>query len=457
MKTTGGASSQPASIPLALLEQRSVLPLWLSQSFSLLAQYALLFTLLVLVVEITGSGVYTSLLILSFVIPSLTIGLLVGVLVDRWGKATVMVSASVIRAAACLFLFFFHESVWLIYAVNLVFATANQFFNPAVAAYIPSLVPRERLMEANSLYNLTLTGAQFLGMVFLAPLFIKTTGEEGMFLLAAVLFVLAAVAAFRLHRAQGEQRAPASNGTMPRLMEEVRQSWQVLKRDVAAAFAMLHLILGSTLVLLFAILVPIYMNDIIEVAPDNAAFVFAPVGVGAIIGLRSLRWFSARWAKIEIVIIGLAGLAASLIALSLVEQIADALRQTEILDPDRLGGISLLVALTMMFSGPIGFFYALLNAPAQTILHERAPAEMRGRLFASQIALANAISLAPILLVGGIADLVGVSWVLVLVAMVLLGIAAISFWWHNQNGLDECPPANDSVDPVAGGSSPHGP
>ena len=55
----------------------------------------------------------------------------------------------------------------------------------------------------------------------------------------------------------------------------------------------------------------------------------------------------------------------------------------------------------MAFAGPMGFAYALVNAPAQTVLHERAPAEMRGRVFAAQVVLANAVGILP-LIVGGL-------------------------------------------------------
>ncbi len=50
----------------------------------------------------------------------------------------------------------------------------------------------------------------------------------------------------------------------------------------------------------------------------------------------------------------------------------------------------------MAFAGPLGFVYALVNAPAQTMLHERAPAEMRGRVFAAQVVLANAVGILPL-------------------------------------------------------------
>lgn len=433
---SGGAPDPMAALAgRSLLRESRFRALWLSQGASQLAQYAILFTLLVLVVKLTRSSTYTSLLILSFVVPSLLLGMLAGVLVDRWGKGRAMAAASAFRLATCLLFFFFHDSVWAIYGINLGFAIASQFFNPAVVALIPALVPRERLMAANSVYSFTVTGAQFAGMVIVAPTLLKTAGEGGVFLLGSVLFALSAALAYPLRSLDGRPGAAPAAATIRRMGEEFRQGWRVLRADRAAILALSHLTLGSSLVLLFAILVPLYMNDILKVAPDNAVIVFAPVGVGALLGLRALPWFSARLDKPLVVMWGLLGLALSLVALSLVEQIAQALRQTEFLNPERLGGLSLLVTLTMAFSGPLGFFFALLNAPAQTVLHEQAPAEMRGRLFASQTVFANAASLLPLLLVGGLTDLLGISWVLVMIAVVVLVVAGASrLWWRQGEG-----------------------
>jgi hypothetical protein len=71
----------------------------------------------------------------------------------------------------------------------------------------------------------------------------------------------------------------------------------------------------------------------------------------------------------------------------------------------------------MFFAFPLGLSYALINAPAQTVLHERAPAEMRGRIFTTQVVSANFFSLLPLLLIGAITDLLGISLVLMLVAL----------------------------------------
>jgi MFS family permease len=78
----------------------------------------------------------------------------------------------------------------------------------------------------------------------------------------------------------------------------------------------------------------------------------------------------------------------------------------------------------------MGFAYALVNAPAQTVLHERAPAEMRGRVFAAQVVLANAVGILPLIVAGSVADIYGVSPVLFAIAAVMATVAGFSIYFE---------------------------
>ena len=126
-----------------------------------------------------------------------------------------------------------------------------------------------------------------------------------------------------------------------------------------------------------------------------------------------------------------------------VELIGDGLERTEHLNPfgtDPFFGRSILVTLTALFAGPMGFSYALVNTPAQTTLHERTPVEMRGRVIASQMVLANGVALLPLVVVGGVADLYGVSAVVLAVSAFLVCAGGLSLyledrWLKNGNGV----------------------
>ena len=440
----------------SLLLQPQFAALWLTQGLAQTAQNAILFTLLVLVLKLTGSSAASSVLVLAFILPSIFMGVFVAVLLDRWRKGTVLVVTNLVRAGACLLYLFFNDEVVAIYAISLLFSTSGLFFNPAIVSLIPSVVRREQLVSANSLYNFTLTASQLAGMVFLAPIVLKLADEEAMFVLAGALFTVAAGLAVRLEMLHNGQEIELPRGAIfGGIPEEFRKGWRTLTSDPASALAMAQLTMSSTLVLLFAILIPRYMHDVLKISPDNAAFMFAPTGVGALIGLRFIPWFS-RWGKNRVVIIGLVGVALALVLLASVRGLAEIMETTPgPLNPGRFLGLSVLQSLTMLFAAPMGFSYALLNAPAQTVLHERAPPEMRGRIFATQVVSANFVSLLPLLVVGAITDFAGITAVLVGIALFLLLFALVSARVGGLRDGEEAPqPAPErvsgSVDTPAG-------
>ena len=68
-----------------------------------------------------------------------------------------------------------------LFVINFVFSTVGQFFAPAETAMIPTVVPRHRLLQANSLFHLTFTASQLVGLVVLGPLLAKVGGVDGLF------------------------------------------------------------------------------------------------------------------------------------------------------------------------------------------------------------------------------------------------------------------------------------
>ena len=67
-----------------------------------------------------------------------------------------------------------------------------------------------------------------------------------------------------------------------------------------------------------------------------------------------------------------------------------------------------------------------LSRLSQTLLQERAPEGARGRVFAVQFTLGNLFSIIPLLVIGGLADLIGIALVLVLIAIVVMAAAWLS-------------------------------
>jgi MFS family permease len=421
----------------AVLTNRSFLLLWLAQLISQSAQNAILFTLLVIVTKLTKGSTFTSILVLSFVIPSVVFGIFSGVVVDLWSKRLLLIYTNVARMLLAICFLLARDHVSLLILISIFFATSSQFFGTTDAVTVPSVVPKEQLMAANSMFSMAVTGSQLLGMIIIAPILLPTVGEAWLFAITTAMFAASVICAVLMPPIRHDDAAP--DRAMPTFRQlrsaagDYMSTLRTLSKDRVSTLALIHYATGSSLVLLFAVLVPRYMQAVLKVSPDKAVTIFAPVGVGAILGLRALPMIAARIGKNRTVIIGMVGLSLSVVAIGAVDPIARLMKTTEDFNPfgsDRAGGLSILVLLTMAFAGPMGFAYALVNAPAQTVLHERAPAEMRGRVFAAQVVLANAVGILPLIVAGSVADIYGVSPVLFAIAAVMATVAGFSIYFE---------------------------
>jgi len=138
---------------LTVLRQRNFALLWFGQLISLTGDFVLLVALPFYTYQITGSALATGLMFLIQAPPSLFLGSLTGVFVDRWNRRWTMILADLSRAVILLPLLFVHsrDLLWIIYAVALIEQIISQFFIPAKGAITPNLVEEQHLLPANSL------------------------------------------------------------------------------------------------------------------------------------------------------------------------------------------------------------------------------------------------------------------------------------------------------------------
>jgi MFS family permease len=428
---------QPSAPPTVefdptIWRNRDFLLLWLAQAISQTAQNAIWYGIIVLVQDRSKSSTQLSLAVLTLIIPSVVFGVLAGVYVDRWDKRSVLIATNVIRGSiAFLYAAFgFVDSLplSLLFVVNFAFSTVGQFFAPAETAMVPAVVSRGRLLQANSLFHLTFTASQLVGLVMLGPLLAKLISVHWLFIGMASAIVLCGGLVWPLpaHHGEHDPSVPASEG------EAIRGVWQdvcaigsfVLRQRVVA-LAMVQWTIGAILGLVVATLVPSFAYGLLHVEAQDAVFVMAPAGVGMVAGTALLNRWGTRFEKHFLVNVGLFTVAACLGLTGAVAWITEALTNSHppLMSVPRLGyEVSQLVPVVMALALFAGFGFVAIMVPSQTFLQEHAPVTLRGRVFAVQLMLSNFASIVPLLLLGGLADLIGVDKTLLLIAL-LIGLA----------------------------------
>ena len=150
---------------LTTLRQRNFSLLWSAGLISMTGDWMLFIALPIYVYKLTGSALATSAMFIAEMIPSLLLGSLAGVFVDRWNRKRTMVITNLLLALGLLPLLLVHSTAWLwvVYVVAFVESILSQFFTPAESALLPLLVSAEHLGPANSLNSLNKNIARLVG------------------------------------------------------------------------------------------------------------------------------------------------------------------------------------------------------------------------------------------------------------------------------------------------------
>jgi MFS family permease len=226
------------------------------------------------------------------------------------------------------------------------------------------------------------------------------------------------------------------------VMEAMREGFRILATRRQAYLAIIYLVTAMAMSKMLIILLPQYTEDVLKIAPEDTVYVAAPAAIGAALGLALTpplaRWFGA-W---RVVAFGFSVLMIGLMGLGLVVVVRDFIQNNldfGITFVEEEVGVSSVITVTMLLAMPVGFAFTLVAVAARVVMNEQAPQEAQGRVFAVQMALGDFLSLLPLLLVGVVADLVGVRATL-LAASISAVALALYLTFSSRFGPSSKPP-----------------
>jgi MFS family permease len=403
----------------SLRHNSSFLRLWGVQFSSMSVVYGLSLASAVVVEELTHSSAQIGLVIVSSILPAFMASLFAGAVVDRFGKLRVLVASLAVRVVTALA---FWGATQLntpvqvltgIYIANAAGIAITQFTASAEASLIPDVVNAEQLQSANSLLQLSLLAAEGLGMVVLTPLVIKLAGAPAMGAVGALFYLVALLLAATLRRgteAAGMATEAARSGAS--FAAELRAGWRTLMEDRVLGMVTVQMTLAGVLLLVLLSLLPGLLSRHLNLAVEDAPFLLLPGGIGFVLGLFLIGRFQGWLSRPAWIATGMVCLGAMLGLLALV------IRQS---------GLATL-ALTVPLILGVGVALGMIIVPARTVLQERPPAAMRGRVIAAQLTMANVVAVLPVLLGGALADQLGIQPVIGLLGVVAATAGAVG--WH---------------------------
>ncbi len=155
-------SAQPSAF--AVFRSRSFRLMWTAQLISTIGDALASLAAGILIFRLTGSALSVGLMLVATAVPTLFVGLIAGVFVDRYDRKRIMIAADLLRAILVFLIPVLvpYSIVWL-YVIVLLASAVAQFFDPAHASVLPEVASEEELAAANSMIAISSFGSTAVG------------------------------------------------------------------------------------------------------------------------------------------------------------------------------------------------------------------------------------------------------------------------------------------------------
>ncbi len=296
---------------LRILRQPNFAKLWLGGLISMIGDWALIVGLPFEIYRRTGSTLMSGLMVLSFLVPSILLGSIAGVFVDRWDRRRLMVIIDLVLAVAILPLLLIDAvGIWIAFAVLVASSSLDQLFGPAETALLPNLLENadDDLVTANALNGMNNHLARMMGPVVggvvlaVGGLTAVTIVDAASFLVAAALIWSIRSQRTRAPRADSLEHRAAT--AWRRLLHEWREGlglvWRhPVLRALLAFFVITRIGEGLTATLF----VPWAKDALVDGGSTGYGLLLATQAIGGLAGAVVIGRMGSRIDPLRLVIL----------------------------------------------------------------------------------------------------------------------------------------------------------
>jgi DHA3 family macrolide efflux protein-like MFS transporter len=402
----------PAGPPVpSKLANRSFILLWQGQTISQFGNQAYIIAMTFWLLRATGSASLMALLMVASTLPGVLLSPFGGTLADRLPRIRIVIVGDLINGGAILVASLAlmetmrpRVIVPLLCAVAIVDGVVRAFFQPAVNAAIPDLVPASRLNAANSLSQFSGQAAAILGQSLGGVLY-NVVGVRLLFLFDALTFFLSAGCSSFIRQPARPRNAGSRNFREARrqFTRETMEGFAFVRRQSGLLGFMIAAAGFNFFVMPVNVLLPFYVELYLHAGAEWYGFLVAAVSGGAILGFLAAGLIRLHAQARGRFIVGLLMLA-----------------------PTPFLAIGLVVSkpLALAMAVLLGAFVGMINVYSLTILQAATPPELRGRVMGLVGTLSGGLIPAGMVLGGVAGDLTGRNVPAIYVAC---GLAALIF------------------------------
>ncbi len=309
-----------------------------------------------LVIELSGSALAVGALAFCRFVPFLLLGLVAGVIVDRFDTRVLLLAtqgaAMAVSIALAAVTLTGIATLPVVYALAALGGLVLVFDAPGRQTLTFQMVGQSELQNAVALNSGLFNASRVVGPA-LAGLVIAAVGTGMCFVVNAVSF-LSVLVSLRLMRE--DELFPVEKSRETRVVAGIREGLAWAWRSQLARVVLVVVTVVSTVGFNFHVLVPLLASQTLDVGPEVFGILSAGFGLGALVG--ALATASLREASSRVFVGGAIGFSLVMLALTLVHSVE--------------------VALFLLFG--LGLSFALFTASANALLQLASPAHLRGRV-----------------------------------------------------------------------------
>jgi MFS family permease len=394
-----------------LLHNRSFMWLWAGQALSQVADKILIVFSISLLstyrIPASLAASSSSAILIATTIPAIVFGAAAGIFVDRYLKQRIMVLSNLLRAALVISIVLLPKELVLLLLVIFAISTVTQVFTPAEQSITPLVVKPEHLLTANSLSTITLLGSVVVGFPIGGWLVKQNFGNFGHAIFLGSVYLCAALCCQMMQSREvlPQHVGPKSYNPIPEFMDGIRY----LKSNRLIQQAMIQLtILFSTITALQVLSIKL----VVEMGLDETQFslLVSATGAGLMIGAAMLGTWGNRLRNQPLPVVGFSIITLMLVGYILFKQLWS----------------------SIFISVILGFGASLIAVPMQTLIQEKTPESMRGKVFGFQNNAVNVALSLPLAISGPLADRFGLNAILIGMSLAIAG-AGIWVWRNNRH------------------------
>src|SRR6184192_605924 len=362
-------------------------------------------------------------------LPMLLLTMAGGSAADRFDKRKILLATQYAQIALAISIGFLIMSGkiqnWHILAFAGVLGISNSFEMPTLNALVPELVTRDEIQSAIAVDRTVFHGSRMVGFS-LSGMLISAFGMASAFFATSLSFIALIIALFAI-----PQRVRGTAEEEERRASGIKEGFRYVAKD-KPSLAMIGLIAATTVFIfpIITVMMPLYVRLVLGLGADRLGFLMGASAVGSVIGAIFLISIPRR-KRVPFMMVNVGIVACAIFSLS------------------RAPNFYLATALLIFNSLGLAMNFGLAN----TIVQERAPDYLRGRV--SAVFMLSFVGLMPVAGLGitGLSDLIGMRTALAIAAVCY---AVIAFFVLarvrrecSQPGLTETPGAETPAPPVA--------